>query len=117
MDCLGCPLFGPALSRCKRCRTGHRPGIDRFIGDQIAMRNAAMCVAMCKYLFGTKISLSTSVSVPPLFILTDTIFDAFHWLLQKTMFYCGSLGVICNVQDRPKIIGSSKLKINMANAV
>jgi len=33
-----------------------------------------------------KISLSTSVSVPPLFILTDTSCYAFHWLLQKTMF-------------------------------
>jgi len=24
--------------------------------------------------------------VSPLFILTDTSFDAFHWLLQKMMF-------------------------------
>jgi len=36
--------------------------------------------------FWFKISLSTSVSVPPLFILTDTSFDAFHWLLKKTIF-------------------------------
>ena len=40
-DCLGCPTFGPAPARCVRCPTGQRPGIDRFIGDQIAMRNAA----------------------------------------------------------------------------
>ena len=33
-----------------------------------------------------KISLSTCVSVPPLFILTDTSFDAFRWLLKKTIF-------------------------------
>ena len=33
-----------------------------------------------------KISLSTSVLVPPLFILTDTSFDAFHWLLKKKVF-------------------------------
>ena len=25
MDCLGCPKFGPAHSRCVRCPTGHRP--------------------------------------------------------------------------------------------
>jgi len=33
-----------------------------------------------------KISLSTIVSVPTLFILTDTCFDAFLWSLQKMMF-------------------------------
>jgi len=33
-----------------------------------------------------KISLATRVSVPPLFILTDPSFDAFHWLLKKTIF-------------------------------
>jgi len=36
--------------------------------------------------FMFKISLSTSVRVPPLFILTDTSFDDFHWLLRKTIF-------------------------------
>ena len=41
MDCRGCPKFGPAHVRGVRCPTGHRPGIDRFIGDQIAMKNAA----------------------------------------------------------------------------
>ena len=41
MDCQGCPKFGPAHVRGVRCPTGHRPGIDRFIGDQIAMKNAA----------------------------------------------------------------------------
>ena len=60
-----------------------------------------------------KISLSTRVSVPPLFILTDTSFNAFHWLLKKTIFFtvvqC-SQGVLCNVQERPKLISSSKLK-------
>ena len=43
IDCLGCSKFGPAPTRCVRCPTGHRPGIDRFIGDLIAMRNAARC--------------------------------------------------------------------------
>jgi len=33
-----------------------------------------------------KILLSTSVSVQPLFILTDTSLDDFHWLLQKMIF-------------------------------
>ena len=32
---------GPAPARCLRCPTRHRPGIDRFNGDQIAMGNAA----------------------------------------------------------------------------
>ena len=32
-------LFG--TTRCVRCPTGHRPGIDRFIGDLIAVSNAA----------------------------------------------------------------------------
>ena len=41
MDCLGCPKIGPAPARCVQCPTGHRPGIDRFIGNLIAMRNAA----------------------------------------------------------------------------
>ena len=52
-----------------------------------------------------KISLSMSVSVSPLFILTDTHFDTFHWLLQKTIFFtvtqC-SQSVLCIVQGRPK---------------
>ena len=60
-----------------------------------------------------KISLSMSVSVPLLFILTATSFDAFHWLLNKTIFFtvvqC-SQGVLCNVQGRQKIISSSQLK-------
>ena len=30
---------------------------------------------------------SMSTSVPPLFILTLTCSDAFHWMLHKTMFY------------------------------
>ena len=74
-------------------------------------------------LFKIKISLSTSVSVLPLFILTDTSVYAFHWLLaqlQKTIVFtvvkC-SQGVLCNVQGRPKIISNLQLKINMANAV
>ena len=33
-----------------------------------------------------KISLSTSVSVPPLFILTDTSFDTFHLLMHEMIF-------------------------------
>ena len=61
-----------------------------------------------------KILLSTSVPVPPLFILTDTSFDAFHWLLQKMIF---SLVQCCIVQERPKIISSSQLKFNKANSV
>jgi len=28
-----------------------------------------------------------STSVPPLFILTDTCSDAFHWMLHTMMFY------------------------------
>ena len=67
-----------------------------------------------------KITLSTSVSVRPLFILTGTSFDAFDWLLQKTIFSTvvqSSKGVLCNVQGRPEIVSSSKLKINKANAV
>ena len=39
-----------------------------------------------EHLFLFEISLSTIVCVPPLFILTDTSFDAFHWLLKKTFF-------------------------------
>ena len=35
---MDCPKFGRAPAQCP---TGHQPGIDRFIGDQIAMRNAA----------------------------------------------------------------------------
>jgi len=57
-----------------------------------------------------KISLSTSVRVPPLFILTDTSFDAFRWLLKKTILFtvvqC-SQGVLCILQERPKIKSSS----------
>ena len=57
--------------------------------------------------------LSTLVSVPPLFILTDTSFDAFHWLF-FTVVQC-SQGVLCNVHRTPKIISISKLKINKEN--
>ena len=35
-----------------------------------------------------KISLSTSVCVPPLFILADASFDACHWLFPKTNTGC-----------------------------
>ena len=37
MDCLGCLKFGPVPVRCVQCPAG----INQFIGDQIAMRNAA----------------------------------------------------------------------------
>ena len=41
MDCVRCLKCGPAPARCAQRPTRHRPGIDRFIGDQNAMRNAA----------------------------------------------------------------------------
>ena len=49
-----------------------------------------------------------SVRVPPLFILTDTSFDAFHWLLKKTIFFhCSPVFTWCTLYSTRKIISSS----------
>ena len=61
-----------------------------------------------EHLFLFKISLSTSVRVPPLFILADTSFDAFHWLLKKTIFFhCSPVFTWCTLCSTRKIISSS----------
>ena len=65
--CLGCPKFGPTPARCVRCRTGHRPGIDWFIGDQIAMRNTAP---------GSKSALKVT-RCPPIPIMTRKL----QWIM------------------------------------
>ena len=53
---------------------------------------------------GLFLSLSTSVSVPPLSILTDTSFDAFHWLLQKSFFpHCSPVFKGCTLYWTRKI--------------
>ena len=61
------------------------------------------------------ISLSTRLSVLPLFILTRHQFRHISLAAEENNFFtvvqC-SQGVLCNVQGRPKIISSSKLKIN-----
>ena len=61
--------------------------------------NQTILVGRSKNVFRLfKISLSTSVCVPPLFILTDTSFGAFHWLLNKTIcFHCSPVFTGCTL--------------------
>ena len=87
-------------------KTADKHAADEFDVENTAVKRAADgldvdCTADKRVTDGLDMY---SVRVPPLFILTDTSFDAFHWLLKKTIFFtvvqC-SQGVLCILQERP----------------